>query len=61
MPRGMLNDDELFADISRRKSLGQDYKRPLGELVFRWRDASTTARTVSPTLRECGGGSVSLA
>ena len=38
----MLNDDELFADIARRKALGQDYKRPLGELVFRWRDASTT-------------------
>lgn len=38
----MLTDDELFADISRRKAQGQDYKRPLGELVFRWRDASTT-------------------
>lgn len=41
-PSAMLNDDELFADISRRKALGQDYKRPLGELVFRWRDASAT-------------------
>lgn len=38
----MLNDDELFAEIARRKAQGQDYKRPLGELVFRWRDASTT-------------------
>lgn len=41
-PTPMLTDDELFLDITRRKSLGQDYKRPLGELVFRWRDASTT-------------------
>jgi RNA polymerase sigma-70 factor (ECF subfamily) len=38
----MLTDDELFQDITRRKSLGQDFKRPLGELVFRWRDAATT-------------------
>ena len=38
----MLTDDELFADIARRKAQGQDFKRPLGELVFRWRDASTT-------------------
>lgn len=38
----MLTDDELFAEISRRKAQGQDYKRQLGELVFRWRDASTT-------------------
>ena len=29
-PQPMLNDDELFADIARRKALGQDYKRPLG-------------------------------
>ncbi len=38
----MLTDDELFADIARRKADGHDYKRPLGELVFRWRDAATT-------------------
>ena len=38
----MLTDDEVFQDITRRKASGQDYKRPLGELVFRWRDASTT-------------------
>ncbi len=38
----MLNDDELFAEISRRKAQNQDIKRQLGELVFRWRDASTT-------------------
>lgn len=38
----MLTDEELFADISRRKAQGQDFKRALGELVFRWRDASTT-------------------
>ncbi len=38
----MLTDDELFQDISRRKAAGTDFKRQLGELVFRWRDASTT-------------------
>jgi RNA polymerase sigma-70 factor, ECF subfamily len=38
----MLNDDELFAEISRRRGQGQDIKRQLGELVFRWRDAATT-------------------
>ena len=38
----MLTDDELFQDISRRKADGKDFKRQLGELVFRWRDASTT-------------------
>jgi RNA polymerase sigma-70 factor (ECF subfamily) len=38
----MLTDDELFADITRRKAEGRDYQKPLGELVFRWRDASTT-------------------
>jgi RNA polymerase sigma-70 factor (ECF subfamily) len=38
----MLTDDELFADISRRKADGHDFKRPLGELVFRWRDAAAT-------------------
>jgi hypothetical protein len=44
----MLTDDELFADISRRKAQGQDYKRPLGELVFRWRDASTALALDQP-------------
>lgn len=38
----MLTDDELFAEISRRKASGQDFKKQLGELVFRWRDAATT-------------------
>jgi RNA polymerase sigma-70 factor (ECF subfamily) len=38
----MLTDDELFAEISSRKSQGHDIKRHLGELVFRWRDAATT-------------------
>jgi RNA polymerase sigma-70 factor (ECF subfamily) len=38
----MLNDDELFAEISRRRGQGLDIKRQLGELVFRWRDGSTT-------------------
>ena len=38
----MLTDDELFAEISRRKAQGQDYQAAAGELVFRWRDAATT-------------------
>jgi RNA polymerase sigma-70 factor (ECF subfamily) len=38
----MLTDDELFHDISARKARGEDFKKPLGELVFRWRDASAT-------------------
>jgi RNA polymerase sigma-70 factor (ECF subfamily) len=38
----MLTDDELFAEISRRRSQNQDIKRHLGELVFRWRDGATT-------------------
>lgn len=37
-----LSDDELFQDISKRRAEGLDYKKPLGELVFRWRDASAT-------------------
>lgn len=37
----MLNDDELFAEITRRKAQNLDIKRQLGELVFRWRDAAT--------------------
>lgn len=38
----MLTDDELFAEISRSRVEGKDFARPLGELVARWRDASTT-------------------
>ncbi len=38
----MFTDDELFQDISARKARGEDFKKPLGELVFRWRDASAT-------------------
>ena len=38
----MLTDDELFAEISKRKSSGLDFKKHLGELVFRWRDPSAT-------------------
>lgn len=38
----MLTDDELFAEISKRRAEKQDYKKPLGELVFRWRDPSAT-------------------
>src|SRR5438445_4911375 len=38
----MLTDDELFADISRRKAEGHDFRKPLGELVARWREPSAT-------------------
>lgn len=38
----MLTDDELFADISKRRAGKQEYKKPLGELVFRWRDPAAT-------------------
>jgi RNA polymerase sigma-70 factor (ECF subfamily) len=38
----MLTDDELFAEISSRRAKGEDFKRPLGELVERWRDPSGT-------------------
>lgn len=43
----MLTDDELFADIARRRAEGLDFKRPLGELVARWRDhAGSVVRRV---------------
>jgi RNA polymerase sigma-70 factor, ECF subfamily len=43
----MLTDEELFADITRRRAQGHDAKRPLGELVFRWRaPAATVVRQV---------------
>jgi len=35
-----LTDDELFAEINRLRAAGAEFKRPLGELVFRWRGAS---------------------
>jgi len=38
----MLTDDELFAEIGKRKAQGQDFKKQLGELVFRWREPSAT-------------------
>ncbi len=38
----MLTDDELFAEIARRRSKNEDFKKPLGELVFRWRDPAAT-------------------
>jgi RNA polymerase sigma-70 factor (ECF subfamily) len=38
----MLTDDELFAEISRSRVEGKDFTRPLGELVGRWKDASST-------------------
>ncbi len=38
----MLTDDELFADITLRKAENRDFKKQLGELVFRWRDPSST-------------------
>ncbi len=43
----MLTDDELFADITRRRAQGQDARRQVGELVFRWRaPAATVVRQV---------------
>src|SRR5438105_14995889 len=46
-PRPMLTDDELFAEIARRRSKNEDFKKPLGELVFRWKDpAATVVRRV---------------
>jgi RNA polymerase sigma-70 factor, ECF subfamily len=36
----MLTDDELFAEIVRRKAEGLDFRRELGELVERWKAAS---------------------
>jgi RNA polymerase sigma-70 factor (ECF subfamily) len=38
----MLTDDELFADLMRRRALGQDVRRQLGELVSRWRAPTAT-------------------
>ncbi|MBK7860638.1 MAG: RNA polymerase subunit sigma-70 [Archangiaceae bacterium] len=38
----MLTDDELFAEISKSRTEGRDFHRPLGELVARWRDHSAT-------------------
>jgi RNA polymerase sigma-70 factor (ECF subfamily) len=38
----MLSDDELFAEVSRRKAQGHDFRKQLGELVFRWRDPAAT-------------------
>ncbi len=43
----MLTDDELFAEIARRRSQNEDFKKPLGELVFRWKEpAATVVRRV---------------
>jgi RNA polymerase sigma-70 factor, ECF subfamily len=36
----MFTDDELFAEIVRRKAEGLDFRRELGELVERWKAAS---------------------
>jgi RNA polymerase sigma-70 factor (ECF subfamily) len=38
----MLTDEALFADITRRRALGEDARRQLGELVVRWRAHSAT-------------------
>ena len=38
----MLTDDELYAEIVRRRASGEDHRALLGELVERWRDPSFT-------------------
>jgi RNA polymerase sigma-70 factor, ECF subfamily len=42
MATSQLSDDELFAEVSKRRAEGLDFKKPLGELVFRWRDGAAT-------------------
>src|SRR4051812_41262473 len=34
---GGLSDDELFAEVARRRAAGEDFRAPLGELCERWR------------------------
>ncbi len=36
------SDDELFADITRRRAEGEDYRASLGELCERWREPAYT-------------------
>lgn len=38
----MLTDDELYAEIVRRRTAGEDHRALLGELVERWREPSVT-------------------
>lgn len=38
----MLTDDELYAEIVRRRAAGEDHRALLGELVERWREPSAT-------------------
>lgn len=38
----MSSDDELFAEIVRRRGAGEDHRAQLGELLARWRDPSNT-------------------
>lgn len=33
-----LTDDDLFAEVVRRRARGEDFRPPLGELVERWRE-----------------------
>ena len=33
-----LTDDALFAEVTRRKAAGEDFRAQLGELTERWRD-----------------------
>jgi RNA polymerase sigma-70 factor, ECF subfamily len=37
-----LLDDELFAEVTRRRLAGEDFRAHLGELVERWRDPAYT-------------------
>lgn len=38
----MLTDDELFAEIASKRAKGENFNKPLGELVERWRAPSAT-------------------
>lgn len=38
----MLSDDELYAEIVRRRAAGEDHRALLGDLVERWREPSVT-------------------
>lgn len=37
-----LSDEALFAEVTRRRSAGEDYRAPLGELCLRWKDPAVT-------------------
>ncbi len=42
LPPEKATDEELFAEISRKKAAGEDFRRDLGLLCERWRSSSAT-------------------